>query len=319
MAGRIIKTVPTLIVEGLKQTEAAPLVTAADLSWLTDEDELGVPLAPYRRLLDAVLHGVGPMPILQAGQALRGLSHPILFVLLNTANPEILIEKEARLARFIHSRHRVDIVDCAPRQLVLEHTSAGEAPRPSENLASCGQHIVLFEEIGCRGLTLHFPYGREPDRPVYEAGRFVPMDATDGFHSWRFTWDRFEPTRRPMAGLDDVLLGTLRGRKLNDDADPVAEVEYTLLQDLGRTWKIGAVAEHLGRSTRTLQRQLSGRGNTFTDIVLRVRTSEAARLLERTELSVTEIGYICGFADTAHFSRSFKRRYDVAPSRWAQR
>ncbi|MBX3227093.1 MAG: helix-turn-helix domain-containing protein [Labilithrix sp.] len=42
--------------------------------------------------------------------------------------------------------------------------------------------------------------------------------------------------------------------------------------------------------------------------VARRPNGEASRLLETTELSVTEIGYACGFADTAHFSRRFKRR-----------
>lgn len=90
-----------------------------------------------------------------------------------------------------------------------------------------------------------------------------------------------------MAGLDDVLLQSVRTRELGEAADPVAAVERTLLQDLGRTWRLDAVAWQLGRSRRTLQRQLSSAGNTF--------------------------------ADTAHFSRSFKQRYDVAPSQWRQR
>ncbi len=72
----------------------------------------------------------------------------------------------------------------------------------------------------------------------------------------------------------------------------------------------------LGLSPRTLQRELGKTGETFTDLVDRVRTQEAARLLEQSELSVTEIGFACGFADTAHFSRRFKERYGAPPSVW---
>lgn len=32
------------------------------------------------------------------------------------------------------------------------------------------------------------------------------------------------------------------------------------------------------------------------------------------EVSITEIGYICGFADTSHFSRRFKQRRAASPS-----
>ena len=119
-----------------------------------------------------------------------------------------------------------------------------------------------------------------------------------------------------MAGLDEVLLQDPAGRTLSDESDPVSAVEQTLLSDLGRTWTLAGVADRLGRSKRTLQRQLSDHGRTFSEITFSVRTSEARRLLVTTGLSVTEIGYICGFADTAHFSRSFKKRFEVAPSQW---
>lgn len=316
MSGRIIQTVAQLVIEGLKRTSAKPLVTKTDLSWLANANAQGVPLAPYRHLLKQVCQHYGPLPILQAGEALRGISHPILFVLLNTADPNILIEKELRLSRFIHSRHWVERIKSSSTHLLLRHTASPEAPLPTENLASCGQHIVLLEEIGCQNLMLRFPKSKIPEHLVYANQTFDNTVPQEGVHTWHFEWTSFEPTRRPMEGLDDVLLQSAQTQELTDDDDPISAIENTLLGDLGRTWKLETVAKHLGRSTRTLQRQLSNNGKTFSNIVLQVRTTEAVRLLQQTDLTITEIGYICGFADTAHFSRSFKKQYDTTPSQW---
>jgi AraC family transcriptional regulator len=46
----------------------------------------------------------------------------------------------------------------------------------------------------------------------------------------------------------------------------------------------------------------------------RIRDEEAARLLRDSDLSITETGYVCGFADSAHFSLSFKKRHGASPS-----
>jgi AraC family transcriptional regulator len=48
--------------------------------------------------------------------------------------------------------------------------------------------------------------------------------------------------------------------------------------------------------------------------VLRARLSEAARLLRKTDLAVTEIALIVGFASHSHFTTAFTRRFGVSPS-----
>jgi AraC-like DNA-binding protein/CheY-like chemotaxis protein len=57
-------------------------------------------------------------------------------------------------------------------------------------------------------------------------------------------------------------------------------------------------------------------GMTFREYLLRVRITEARRLLAEGRLSVTEVAYAVGFNDGSHFARMFKRYTRVLPSRY---
>ena len=318
MSGQILTAVAALVVRGLRGTEAAALVDEADLGWLREDLE-AVPLGPYRALLDEVFQRYGGTPILAAGMELRHVRHPLLFVLLNSDRPELLIQKEARLSAYIHSRHRVRVVASDPDGIVLEHASSHHDPaRPTENLASCGQHVAMLEMIGARRLSLSFPRSANPAAPVYsnESVHLVPDGG--GYDLWHFQWERFVPTRAPMDGLDAMLMDRARLAELHDRPGIAAAVERMVREDLGGRWVLERVARALFMSKRTLQRRLAVEGLTFSDLMLEIRVSEAARLLRESELSVTAIGYICGFADTSHFSHSFKRRHGSAPGVWRE-
>jgi AraC-like DNA-binding protein len=52
---------------------------------------------------------------------------------------------------------------------------------------------------------------------------------------------------------------------------------------------------------------------TFTDYVLHLRINEAQKLLQETELSISEIGYRVGFENLSYFNRSFKRIARMTP------
>lgn len=314
MAGRINRIISTLIVQGLKSGAPELELDASDLQAVLTAGEEGAPLEPYRRILRAAVEHDGGISLLRAGRSVRDLRHPLLFVLLNSDSPELLLEKEARLGEFFHSRHQVIIASQAEGGLSLRHTSnLDDPPEPAESLASCGIHITLLEEIGCSGLQLYFPKGPDPDAPVYSGEVLRPPPVERGAAEWKFTWSAFTP-RPQLAGLDDVLLGSGSPRALTEKVGPEAEVEKIIRQDLARTWRVSDVARALGMSPRSLQRALSAAGGSYSDLVDRIRNDEARRLLRESQLSITEVGYVCGFADGSHFTRSFKKRFEMLPS-----
>ncbi|PRQ09344.1 helix-turn-helix transcriptional regulator [Enhygromyxa salina] len=318
MSGRIHHVIASLVVDGLRHVAPEIPFDVEVLREIAEADEReGVDLVGYRRLLQVAHAHDGGLALLSAGQLARERSHPLLFVLLNSDSPESVIDKQVRLAAFIHSRHHLVLEHIGAREMTLVHVSSEDTPpEPAEHLAACGQYLVVFEEIGCRELCCRFPDSAQPQRWVYEAGRFRAPAPGGGYQRWHLRWASFEPTRKPMPGLDELLLADQR--ELRESVGPAAEVERVVRRDLARTWKLAEVAASLEMSPRSLQRTLAGVGERYSDLIDRIRNDEAARLLRETSLSVTEIGYVCGFADAAHFSRSFKRRFEQPPSVYRQ-
>ncbi len=57
-------------------------------------------------------------------------------------------------------------------------------------------------------------------------------------------------------------------------------------------------------------------GQTFYDLLNAERMRRAKELLEEPALRISEIAEQVGYADTAHFSRVFKKLEGVAPGEW---
>ena len=66
-------------------------------------------------------------------------------------------------------------------------------------------------------------------------------------------------------------------------------------------------------SVRTLARRLSEHGVNYQNVVDELRFSEAKKILETTDVKITEVAYAVGFEDPAHFSRMFRRIGGLSP------
>jgi transcriptional regulator GlxA family with amidase domain len=86
-------------------------------------------------------------------------------------------------------------------------------------------------------------------------------------------------------------------------------------QTLADGSRLAQLGDELGISTRQLQRRfVADVGISPQDYRARLRLLISSRMLETSELSVGQIGLQCGFADGAHFSRTFRRAFRSAPS-----
>ncbi|WP_027960683.1 GlxA family transcriptional regulator [Halomonas halodenitrificans] len=93
-----------------------------------------------------------------------------------------------------------------------------------------------------------------------------------------------------------------------------------LEQHLGEALGMEALAERVGTSRRNLERRFRDTlGISPLKFSRDLRLRYGLWLLHYTGKSITEIGERCGFADTAHFSRHFRRAFDATPSEMRKR
>ena len=79
----------------------------------------------------------------------------------------------------------------------------------------------------------------------------------------------------------------------------------------------GDLASMLSVSPQYLSRMFSQTvGMGFSAYLAEVRLRRAARLLQETDMGVTQICYACGYGSLSHFLRSFKSKYGVTPTQY---
>ncbi|WP_227368832.1 AraC family transcriptional regulator [Halomonas sp. M20] len=111
---------------------------------------------------------------------------------------------------------------------------------------------------------------------------------------------------------------------LSDTGTKVTAPRLRLIQlisiveaDLAHPWRVNemAVCCHLAEAVFARQfRALTGQ-TPHTWLITR-RLDRARHLMSESTASMTEIALTCGFADAAHFSRTFRRQYGCAPKEW---
>jgi AraC-like DNA-binding protein len=77
-----------------------------------------------------------------------------------------------------------------------------------------------------------------------------------------------------------------------------------------------AIAEKLHLSTRSLQRKLKDEGHTFLAIANDIQEQRAVHLLRQTQLNISEVAYMLGYAEPSVFRRAFKRWTGKTPKEY---
>jgi len=88
-----------------------------------------------------------------------------------------------------------------------------------------------------------------------------------------------------------------------------------LLEQYDFALNVEQIAQHLGLSSRQLRRNLSKEGTSFRELQLSSKMERAQSLL-RLGYSIEDIAIQSGYTETASFSRAFKSRLGVSPTRF---
>lgn len=247
-------------------------------------------------VLNYAYHRGGAIPLIQVGRAIVRLQGTaIISSLLASSTAHVFAQKWMRLEEYYHANHRTRFRFNEPTAWSLHRFSEGErAPTDPENILIFGVLFYGLKAIGCGDLigSIGGLVYQDSDDP--QERRFPPYTTTLGSFNW---------TQQRSAAL--------HCHDANDNIN--AQVSHVLNTDIGRVWDLPEIAKALGKSTRSVQREIKKTGHTLSSLVRHTRTSTAGQLLRDTSLSLSEIGFCCGYADQAHFQRDFKRALNMTP------
>ena len=83
---------------------------------------------------------------------------------------------------------------------------------------------------------------------------------------------------------------------------------------------IAKLCTFLHVSPSTLRRRIKQNFDTTpVQLILNQRLEKSLVLLERRDMSVSEVAYTCGFESLSYFSRCFRRRYKIPPTKFFQK
>ncbi len=145
-------------------------------------------------------------------------------------------------------------------------------------------------------------------------------------------WDRqgmpdwFLVTKLPILALNGRpkgVMGLLRRPDASERQLPVfqtvAQAVEIMRRDYSKPLLIEEIATACGQSVRQLQRRFqTAFAVTPQEFLLKTRVLSAARLLENSTASVSEIARSCGFIDQSAFTQHFRKRTGMTPTAYRQ-
>ncbi|UVI33387.1 response regulator [Paenibacillus spongiae] len=129
-------------------------------------------------------------------------------------------------------------------------------------------------------------------------------------------------TLEEMKNMVKELIGDVAKtmREETSVRNPVAQAIIYLKLNLNRDVSLQSVAGHVGMSPSyfsTIFKQTQGEG--FLDYSVRLRLEKSLGLLEKTRMSVAQIGEEIGYQSYRYFIKVFKDEYGITPTQYRER
>ena len=198
---------------------------------------------------------------------------------------------------------------------------AAIAGRQAVELSMALTHRFVDQALsgGWQPSSVHFTHAAPADLSVHRRLFRAPLRFGSDFQGFRF----------PAAALDEpnafADAGLLRHAKDHVDllarelprlslVEQVREMIAMLLPKGAAT--LDKVSQQLQIHPRGLQRSLARDRLVFSALVETIRQDLAQDLLARTNLPISEIAHLTGYATATSFSRWFTDRMGIPPSEW---
>jgi AraC-like DNA-binding protein len=182
-------------------------------------------------------------------------------------------------------------------------------------LAALVKHLEAIFPRSWRPSQVHISYRRPRMAEQYSRFFRAPVLYEQPRHAVFFPESALDETRPGSQQMLDSFLrqyiGELEAREQPDFVARVRQVIESLLAT--GECSIVRVADMFAIHRVTLHRYLRGQGTTFEELLEDCRRKLAARMLEQTDLPVSEIATALGYGSAGSFVRAFKRWHGVTP------
>lgn len=299
-----------VLTQGLRELGLPPLethTTRGNSSSATVDLDLKLAVVQH-----ALKHG-GIACLIHLGRGVHPYAHePTHRAMVSAHHPVELVLRWQRLERYIHSRHRLRITAQGEQWLEITHEGVCEGIFPSvyESLVVFGVIAALLQARGVRGLAIHS--GQTQVFPQAQQRAMETWPVVDPQRTWRLSWQGCAPplaSAGPVGVAEDLYACS---------AWPLWQRQLVnhILERLIDSPTASDAALALGVSLRTLQRDLKARDWSFSALVGDCRARMAALHLIESDMALSEVGFLCGYADQAHFTREFGKRVGMPPQKY---
>jgi AraC-like DNA-binding protein len=287
-----------------------------------------VPRAALTRLWELAVEATGdPAFGLEASRfAAQTTFHALGYAVLASVTLKEAFERIIRYRRLIGDVLELRLIDAGDRyRFQIDVSAQPGVPFQAVDAiaATCvRQARLLHAPRPCNPLAVTFarpaPADAEPYRRAFRAPVAFAMPVNALEYARADVEDRLPAGNAELArGNDEVLVRYLARLQRSRVASRVEQALLDALPD-GAPSK-PAIARTLGMSARNLQRHLADEGTSFKALLNEARVNLARSYVDEGRLSVTEIAFVLGFADTSTFSRAFKRWTGMSPREYAAR
>ena len=221
---------------------------------------------------------------------------------------------------------RIDILE-SPQQLGIRLDPSG-IPRHlrqwllERDMATA---ITLLREISLSGIELQ-GLSFQVDGSAAEAARITELCGVAPQYSSadNALWIARSAADIPLPTYDAHLVRLLEDQcrlqlERRQHSGVAGQVRAQLLGRLGLVAGVDEVAKALHLSPRSLRRKLDAEGTSFRQLLEEERRQLAEQLLGNTQMTLDELAIHLGYADTAGFTRAFRRWHAFSPGEFRKR
>jgi AraC-like DNA-binding protein len=259
--------------------------------------------------------GVVGMAMRHAATAMDALQVPLSYPELTMGHCRMVVRRQAETALFVFHMDRPTLRDADDALIdrLMEYCVVLD-------LATSVRNIEDMMGSGKPPLAVTLPYPQPADWAQLEPELNFPVQfsAEEASITYPAAFDGSPlPRANPVVYAMHSSIAAKMSLMLAEEVDFEERVTRWLWAHTPPLSR-GEIADLMAMSERSLTRQLSAQGTSYSRLLASVQTQRATNLLRNQTLSISQIGYRLGYSEPAAFTRAFTKWTGQSPLKWRQ-